>query len=470
MTVSRVGWGVFVDAVKRALAGTNGDIISPARGGPEQVRCAAFARTPLGLQYLLALLAVLACGGCGGSETVEPAPCYQRSSLGNAELCELLGDACDAASTPAPALSEAVTVVPDAEAMPAGVVSQAAHNNLDVVWHRGRLFFAFRTAPNHFADERVVLYVVSTTDQKHWQLEARFALGKDLREPRFLTLGDRLLLYFARLGEVPLTFAPEAMLVSEQRDGCLWTEPREIAPTGDRDFIPWRAREIDGTGYLMGYAGGADIYELDSGGIRVHWLKTHDGETFEPAAGDDSVVLEGGSSETDWAFLDDGSLVAISRNESGDELGWGSKICTAPADALGDWSCEADPKKYDSPLVFSHQGSVYLIGRRQLINDGKYDLDMRELSPADQTLEYQKAYWGSAKRCALWRIDPGTRTVEWMLDLPSNGDTCFASAVALGDGRFLVYNYTSPLDDPDLSWRDGQFGETSIYRLTLTVP
>ena len=33
---------------------------------------------------------------------------------------------------------------------------------------------------------------------------------------------------------------------------------------------------------------------------------------------------------------------------------------------LGTWTCAHDPKKYDSPLVFVQDDTVYLIGRRNL--------------------------------------------------------------------------------------------------------
>jgi hypothetical protein len=60
--------------------------------------------------------------------------------------------------------------------------------------------------------------------------------------------------------------------------------------------------------------------------------------------------------------------------------------------------------------------------------------------------------------------------VTWLQDLPSLGDTCFACAVPRGPGRYVVYNYSSPLDgDPDISWRDGQLGETRIYRMELNL-
>lgn len=432
-------------------------------------------RAPRG--HRLASTAALSCvvlgaPGCAVDETTNPldAFCYPKPAVAGVDLCAALPDACAAITAGAPGVSDAITVVPDPAAMPDGVVSQVSHNNLDIVWHAGRLFFAFRTAPTHFADESVVMYVVSTEDQKTWRLETRIALGKDLREPRFLTLGDRLVLYFARLGEVTFTFKPEAMMMTEQLGGCSWSEPIEIDPVGEAGFIPWRAREIDGVGYLVGYAGGENIYEIGNGGIRVHWAKTTDGQTFEPVAPGKSAVLEGGVSETDWAFLDDGGIVAVGRNEAGDEDGFGSKICRAPAGSLGDWTCAPDPRKYDSPLVFRHGADVYLIARRQVANDGDYDLGDDTLPLEDRAVAYQKAYWGTPKRCSLWRVDPEMLSVEHLLDLPSNGDTCFASAVALGASRYLVYNYTSPLDDPELAWRDGQFGPTSIYRLTLALP
>ena len=60
--------------------------------------------------------------------------------------------------------------------------------------------------------------------------------------------------------------------------------------------------------------------------------------------------------------------------------------------------------------------------------------------------------------------------MSWVLDLPSNGDTCFASEVPLGDERHLVYNYTSGFEDPNMSWLDGQQKPTHIYWLSLTLP
>ena len=419
------------------------------------------------------MLFLLACGamsGCEATEVIEPAACYAHEEGSTELLCERAADLCGKADGAAPNVSPPVTVVPDATGMPKDVVSQAAHNNLDVAWHRGRLFFAFRTAPSHFASWQTVLYVVSTTDQKRWTFEAKVALETDVREPRFLEVNGELLLYFAVLGDNPLAFKPQGMRVMRYRHGCAWTEPTPVEPMGETDFIPWRGRTIDGTSYLIGYGGGASSYDASGGAIRVHFLKTSDGETFAPASGEESVVLEGGASETDWAFLDDGGLVAVARNEEGDETGFGSKICRAEKASLGSWTCKSDPKKYDSPLVFRHGDGVYLIGRRNVTDTGNFDLMQTDKSLVEQRLAYQVAYWQTPKRCSLWQVDPEMLTVSFLLDLPSAGDTCFASELPIGPNEHLVYNYTSDPDRPELSWNEGQNGPTRIDRMTLTLP
>lgn len=417
-------------------------------------------RSRLGLHRALSLVALCSvpAAGCG---TGEPAPATPAPGP-----CPALGDACTPPSASAPAVSERTTIVPSA-AMPPEVVSQTAHNNLDIAWHDGRLFFAFRTAPSHFASELVTLYVVSTADHERWRFEGSFQLGKDLREPRLLSVAGKLFLYFAVLSEIPLTFVPERTVMSEWLGPGSWTPVEDIFEPG---FIPWRARNLGGVGHVIGYVGGESIYENEQGGVRVHWLTTTDGRTFEPFVAGRPVVLAGGSSETDLAFLDDGGIVAVSRNEAGDELGWGSKICRATASALGDWECVADPKKYDSPIVFRHGSEVYLIGRRQVANDGKYDLGDRDRPPSELSIDFQKEYWTTPKRCSLWKVDPASLTVSFVLDLPSSGDTCFASVVPLGERRYLVYNYTSDPSKPDTPWLEGQGGPTEIYRVTLTLP
>lgn len=61
-----------------------------------------------------------------------------------------------------PTVSDFEVVVPS-EVLLTNVVVQNANNNLDVAWHNGQVFLAFRTAPNHFANDKTVIYALSST-------------------------------------------------------------------------------------------------------------------------------------------------------------------------------------------------------------------------------------------------------------------------------------------------------------------
>ncbi|NUP05103.1 MAG: hypothetical protein HOW73_03465 [Polyangiaceae bacterium] len=374
-------------------------------------------------------------------------------------------------------LSSLEVVVP-ANSELAGAPTQTSNNNLDVVRYNDRTFLAWRTAPSHFASEDTVMNVASEGPDG-WRFEGSFTMGTDLREPRFLVLGDKLFLYFAVLGTDPFAFEPQGMMVTEYHGPEDWDAPEPLYEDG---FIPWRAKVENGKAYLIGYVGGENIYEVNGEPIRIHFLTTTDGRTLEPVVPGQPVVQEGGGSETDFTFLDDGTLVAVTRNEAGDEAsGWGSKICRAEAGDLGNWQCKSDKKKYDSPLVFRNGDQVWLVGRRNMTETGNYDLDMDELSAKDQTEKYLIDYSFNPKRCALWRVDPDTLTVKHEVDLPSRGDTCFASQLPKSADVVTLYNYSNELDGAsdckqwpndctDITWWVGQGQATIVYRIDATFP
>lgn len=413
-----------------------------------------------------ALLALALLAACGEDEPY-------------ATRCPAL-DACACPAPPcavaAPTLTPALTVVPS-DAMPPQIRSQPAHNNLDIAWHAGRLFFVFRTAPTHFASPAATLYVVSTTDHREWRFEGAFNEGRDLREPRLLSVGGRLLLFYARLGESSLAFAPggAAMLAYTGPDD--WSEPREADALGfPEGFIPWRFATAGGEVYLTGYTGGEDIYGSSESDLAVYWLKSRDGLTWTPAIDGHPVVLRGGVSETGFALLPgEREVVMVGRNEAGDldpatgAPRFGSRICRGPVDDPAAWRCADDRRKYDSPLVFRHGEAIWLIGRRNVTETGAYD-DGGEGTLVARRLRQLVDYWVTPKRCALWSVNPSTLTVEHVLDLPSAGDTCFASVVPLDRTQYLLYDYTSPVEETELVWMDGQRLPTSIHRMTLVLP
>ncbi len=363
-----------------------------------------------------------------------------------------------------------VAVVAPSPGLPPEVVVQDSANNLDIEWHDGRLFFAFRTAPSHFASTDTVMYIVSSQDEQTWRYEGEFALGTDVREPQLVSYEGTLHFYFAVLGDNLLDFEPQGMQHAVYNGPGDWSEP--VANYVDK-FIPWRIEVEHGVMRMVGYDGGENVYDFnDYEPLRIHWMQSTDGEAWTPVAGD-GILAEGGGSETDYAFLPDGSLVGITRVEAFDPGGMGSRVCTAPADDLGTWDCAHDPRKYDSPLVFSHRGRPWLVGRRNVTDDGAYDISTHE-DPEQHYLENQFAYWNERKRCSVWSIDPNTRSVAFELDLPSQGDTCFPEVVPANpddpDGDLILYNYSNPVDGPDLHWQAGQTDVTVIYRQVLRLP
>ncbi|NNL65696.1 MAG: hypothetical protein HKP30_05595, partial [Myxococcales bacterium] len=361
-------------------------------------------------------------------------------------------------------------------ALPDGLAPGASNNNLDAVRHDdGFVYLAFRTAPHHFANRETRIVVLRSRDERSWQRDAEFALGHDLREPRLLSHQGRVVLFVSKLGSDPLDFEPQGM-VRAVREAGRWSE---LAAFGPERTIGWRARKLDGVPALVAYQGGGTAYGPGETRMRIDLFRSDDGLDWRLWDPEHGALYEGGGGEADFDRAQ-GDWFGVIRVESGDDRGYGSRLCRAPADHPARWRCRTDPRKYDSPFVFAHDGEVYLLGRRNLRGDGRFD---RGVGPSQGPLRLLRTAWNhlsystARKRCALWRFvpeagaeggdDPAVR-LAFVLDLPSRGDTCFAAVLA-GErpGERVVYDYSSPLDGDDPRWIEGQRGETRIYRHVL---
>lgn len=355
-----------------------------------------------------------------------------------------------------------------------------SNNNLDAVRHSGRVFLATRLSKDHFASADSSMFVFSSADEQSWRFEARFSLGADVREPRFLSYRGRLFLYLAELGTNPLSFEPRGMFMSEREGEASWSVPAGFYRSGE-PYIPWRAKERAGAAWLVTYRNGEHIYDFSGLPMTIELLRSDDGRSWSPLA----TVLRGGGSETDFELDARGDLYAVVRNEAGDEQGYGSKICTAPREDLSAWRCNKDPKKYDSPILFRHRGRIFLIGRRNLTETGHYALKPEAPWSVAETVLNLADYSAAPKRCSLWQLDRASLTVRHVLDVPGWGDTCFPALLfppdeapggddsADGPRRLTLYNYSSPLDDPEnaeRTWSVAQKAETRIYRTELLMP
>jgi hypothetical protein len=359
--------------------------------------------------------------------------------------------------------------VVDSPGLPAETPILHSNNNLDVIRHEGRVYLAWRTAPDHYAGPDTVIHVVSSDDEVTWTHEASYTIGTDLREPRFLSLGTSLFLYVSVLGADSLAFTPMGVRVTERRADGTWTPLEDVPGLGG--YIAWRTRTERGVPYMTAYLGGEYIYLFDGLPLHSDLLSTTDGRTWAPVDPTRRTVYTGGGSETDFAIADDGTLYGVIRNEAGDANGWGMMICSAPAGDLANWDCHVDPKKYDSPLMFWHDGEVYLVGRRNVTETGNYDLMTGRGSIQTQTAANQIPYTQSPKRCSLWRYVQGEDRIAYVMDLPSGGDTCFPAWME-GETpeEIILYNYSCDIDDPAtpyLAWNEGQVGRTYIYRHVL---
>ncbi|MBX7194357.1 MAG: hypothetical protein K1X94_20040 [Sandaracinaceae bacterium] len=430
-----------------------------------------------------ALASLVACMllGCPSAPAADDAAASDdRDAHAPPDAVTLDAPAIDAGPPPPPTsepglhdvtIVESRRIVPGA-GLPAEAMAQTSNNNLDVIRFEGRVYLAFRTGPSHYASPEVRLHLVSSADEITWDFERSFMRATDLREPRFLEVNGRLFLYMAELGTNPGDFEPMGTLVSERASDGSWSEPESIPEL--TNAIGWRTRTetIDGTPthFMTAYYGGEMIYDfLESPMIRVELLVTSDGRTFTPFDPAHRTLYVGGASETDFSIGPDGRLFGVMRNEAGDaESGFGSRVCRAEPGHLAEWTCVSDPKKYDSPLMFFHDGEHYLIGRRNVTSTGNYDLMSGARTHIRQAVLNQGAYRSAPKRCSLWRYVQGEDRFAFILDLPSRGDTCFPGRL---DGStpddVVVYNYSSDPDGPDVPWGVGQEGPTYIDRHVL---
>jgi hypothetical protein len=336
------------------------------------------------------------------------------------------------------------------------VTPLASNNNVEIAWHEDRLFLAWRTAPFHFASTQTRMEVISSTDEgATWDHECTFALGTDVREPRLLSFQGQLQLLFFEAGADPLAFSPRRIHRSFRTGDGSWTELEVLL---DEPEVPWDIKVHQGAVWMTSYRG--EHYGEDRfGNVEVLFKKSTDGIDWELVDGAPHVLL-GGSSEVAFEFTAEGDLWAVTRNEDGDATGKGARVCHAKSAALSAWECTdpSDLERYDSPEMFRHGETIYLVARRDV--GGPYGLD-----------EDMFAYSGRPKRTALYRLDTEAWQVVHLFDLPGVGDTAFPSVVPKGDGVFLLANYTSPLDQPDISWLEAQLSPegTQIYLLDICL-
>ena len=341
--------------------------------------------------------------------------------------------------------------------LPDRVECRNANNNLDLIQFKDRFYLAFRTAPTHFASRKTRLYIVSSEDLAVWNYEAEFHLNYDLREPRFVVLGDSLCFYFFEAGKNPVKFEPRHLWTSHSAGDGNWTPVRDVGLDG---YVPWRVRNRGGTLFLSGYLG-VDLYKPKHGGD-LRLFTSRDGYHFTPLS-EGPQVGRANCEEGEFAFDREGNLWGTIRME-----GEGGLVVHADKSDLSQWKYREFKDKWDSALMFEQEGEMYLLSRRNL--DGPTAHAPSWMKPSMAKSYNLIRYSLTKKVTALFWLDREKMEMKHLVDLPSTGDTAFPGLARLDEKTFIVMNYSSNINGKSKNWIRGQLGKTFIYWTVMRFP
>ena len=359
-----------------------------------------------------------------------------------------------------PTLSTPYWVIPTL-GFPKSVTTQRSNNNVTICIYQTRLYMAFRTGPHHFPSRKTSLFVISSADLVNWQKELHIQEGKDIREPHLIVLGDTLHLYYFEAGTSPWAFKPTSVHHYVKVD-TIWQRRGTCLSRGE---VPWDLKKRFGRLFLTSYRGAR--YQLwGDSKVEVCFRASKDGYVFEPV-GDTAGVYVGGASECAFEFDADSTLWIVTRLDDGDTSGFGSHVGWAAPSTWHRWHLSPpDPHCYMSPKLLRHRDQIYLIARRQL-GSKPFGWANRKLPLWSQRLLNWVSFSLTSKTTSLYRLNKTEKRIEWITDLPGNGDTAFPSIQRLDEDTFLIANYSSPLGRLR-SWLRGQLGRTGIYLILLT--
>ncbi|CAG5109412.1 Oidioi.mRNA.OKI2018_I69.chr2.g3957.t1.cds [Oikopleura dioica] len=117
-----------------------------------------------------------------------------------------------------------------------------------------------------------------------------------MREPYFIVAEEVLFFFFFKAGTNPIEFSPDNVY-RMQREGNSWSEPEAIVEPGE---VMWQFSEENGTHFVSSYFG--EHYTANLGSIVLHFNKSADGISWEPADEQNIISYSGGISEVGFAF------------------------------------------------------------------------------------------------------------------------------------------------------------------------
>jgi len=389
---------------------------------------------------LAALLCVAACSGSGATPSADaPVP-----------------DAAAPDAPPAADAGPAFLVDPKILVQGVGVTNTdcrtavCGHNeNTDLLDFGGAIYLVHRTALSQILGPNSSLRVYrSTNGGQSFDLRAVLPApeGRDLRDPCFYVIGDKLAL--KGLTRLPVVSSRDSnvdtITVGSTSDdgGMTWTP---FAPLGPETWSFWRVRQFGGTYYAGAYEDGDKSLKLFSSADGLAWTA---GAVIYGVAADTPL-------EPELVFMPSGRLLVFFRLDGTDDelLGNVGRLRTGVCWAMPPYPSFDCPQildgvRLDGPVAFFHGGRLFVIARKHLI-----EAAMR-------------------KRTALYELggtlEGGHLTVAELGVFPSAGDTAYAGVADVGDDRLLATWYSSNLL-LDESWFRGILDASDIWQTTLDM-
>jgi hypothetical protein len=318
------------------------------------------------------------------------------------------------------------------------VAEDGEHNAFtDMIFWRDTFWLVYVSSPSHFSSTKSRLVLSRSSDARNWQEVKKFdGSGQDIRDPKLAIIQGQLFLY-ALLNK---QFDPEPYktIAARSNDGLTWSLFEDVTPEGWLVGRPITANEL--TWYAPAhriYRGTAVLLQSTDG---VNWV-IH------------SILHEGAeerADETAIQFLKDGRIIAATRLEAGSTI-FGSPQATTlisvAASPFTAWTqiTRSPVTRLDGPNLFSVDGQVYALGRRQPKVANPFQKQGSAFSP---------------KRTALFLVKENAEGLIHLTDFPSSGDTSYAG-VAIADGKVFISYYTN---DPrtDYPWLLGMLLPTRI--------
>ena len=305
------------------------------------------------------------------------------------------------------------------------IVDSGGHNGFpDLIYWQGYSYVAFRAAKTH-VDRKSSIKILRSADAEKWSPVAEMGLdAEDIRDPKFAVIHEQLFLY--ALKNKDITIMPYTTIFSSSKDGLHWRAWQDVSP---QNWVFWRPKTNDDKiWYVAADDRKAKRSALFSSTDGMHWDKVS------------TIYSKEFNAEIELTLLGHGKMLSTIRVEGmrGD-----------PRTLIG-----SSTLPYASwTMVASHvtrlDGASSFVYHDKIFSAGRY-----ELKPIFKTGNLL-----NQKRTSLFLVTPSK--LVWLSDLPSSGDTGYASAIVMEDKAYIAY-YTS---DPtiDYPWIIGQFQPTQIW-------